>query len=267
MWQTIPLHYSVRGNRSGPTIVFLHGFMGSIEDWDAIIDTLAKTFLCIAIDLPGHGQTTRLPDDRAYAFSDAVSAVVKVMEETQSVPAIVVGYSMGGRLALYMAWRYRHVCAKLILESTTAGISDDTERKKRKALDENRATKLKEGPFEDFLRTWYCQPVFQTLADAPKKFERVIQKRLVNDPKELALAMVGMSVGVQPSLWPRLSDVTMPVLMLVGEQDSKYVRIAQSMATKLPDGHVSIIPEAGHNVHLERPTLMTDHIKNFALKE
>ena len=262
-----PLHYELTGSASSPVVVLLHGFMGSSKDWHEIMDLLVDSCLCLAIDLPGHGKSTGLKDPRAYTFSKASAQVVKVMEMTKAVPATVVGYSMGGRIALYVALQYRHACGKLVIESATAGIANEKERAKRKTLDHERARELSTGKFEDFLGTWYCQPVFETLAKNPERLEAVIQKRLLNDPLELSQALDGMGVGMQPSLWDRLQELSVPALLLAGEKDSKYVDIVQSMAALLPKGRAAIVPEAGHNAHLEKPAFVAEHIRDFILKE
>jgi 2-succinyl-6-hydroxy-2,4-cyclohexadiene-1-carboxylate synthase len=261
------LHYELKGKTSNPAVVFLHGFMGSIKDWHEIMDRLADSCRCLAIDLPGHGKSTGLTGQGAYTFGGAASHVLEVMERTKAVPATVMGYSMGGRLALCVALQYRHACRKLIVESATAGIVDEKERAKRKILDQDRGEELERGEFEDFLRTWYCQPIFQTLAESPERLEKVVRQRLFNDPLELARALSGMGVGVQPVLWDRLPGLAIPTLLLAGEKDSKYVDIVQSMATLLPKGRVAIAPGAGHNAHLEKPALVAEYIKDFVLKE
>jgi 2-succinyl-6-hydroxy-2,4-cyclohexadiene-1-carboxylate synthase len=262
-----PLHYELTGNPSNPVVVLLHGFMGSSKDWHEIIDLLVDSCLCLAIDLPGHGKSTCLKNPGAYTFSETAAQVVSVMEMTKAVPATVMGYSMGGRIALYVALQYRHACSKLVIESATAGIVDEGERAKRKALDRDRAQEISRGKFEDFVRTWYCQPVFQTLAENPERLETVIGQRLLNDPLELSQALDGMGVGMQPSLWGRLHELPIPTLLIAGEKDSKYVGIVQSMAALIPKGRVVSIPETGHNAHLENPDLVAEYTKDFILKE
>jgi 2-succinyl-6-hydroxy-2,4-cyclohexadiene-1-carboxylate synthase len=240
--------------------------MGNTKDWTPVMERLADQCLCLAIDLPGHGKSIGLWDD-AYTFWGAASGVVQVMEKHDVIPATVVGYSMGGRLALYVAMHHRHACSELVLESATAGIPGRTDRTKRLSVDRALANELEQGRFEDFLRTWYCQPIFRTLADAPERLEKLIGLRCVNDPKELARTMRGLGAGTQPSLWHKLSELTLPVLLLAGEKDPKYVDIVQSMTGSLPQGRMAVVPGAGHNAHLERPSVVANHIREFLLKE
>jgi 2-succinyl-6-hydroxy-2,4-cyclohexadiene-1-carboxylate synthase len=241
--------------------------MGSTKDWGPVMDRLADACCCIAIDLPGHGQSTGLEEADAYTFSGAAAGVVQVIKETRVNSATLVGYSMGGRIALYVAMHYENACSKLVIESAGAGISEDSERKRRLAADRGRAKELAQGRFEDFLRTWYCQPIFQTVAEDSERLEVLIQQRLLNDPKELARAMSGLSLGVQPSLWHQLPELFIPVLLIAGDKDSKYKDIVQSMGELMPRGRVVIVSGAGHNVHQEQPVLVSDRIKEFVLEE
>ncbi len=250
-----------------PPVVFLHGFMGNAVDWAEVIQQLGDTFYCMVIDLPGHGKSLGRPVPQGYTMEGAVLGIVQAMEKAGIVPAALVGYSMGGRLALYLAVRHGHVCSRLVVESATAGIVEAKEREKRRLLDEAWAGHLHRGSFEDFLRTWYVQPVFETLAQTPELFERIVKQRLANDPLELARALEGMGVGSQAHLWDRLSELAMPVLLLAGERDRKYVGILQAMEAQLPGAVLEIVPQVGHNIHAENPRGVAERLKDFLLKE
>jgi 2-succinyl-6-hydroxy-2,4-cyclohexadiene-1-carboxylate synthase len=170
---------------------------------------------------------------------------------------------MGGRLALFLAIHYGHLCTSLIIESATPGIRGDDERVRRKEIDEKRAEELQQGKFEDFLQKWYSQPIFRSLAEAPEKLDKILKKRSLNEPEELAKALRGMSVGVQDPLWKHLCDIDIPVLLVTGERDRKYVDIVSTMAELLPHAAAEIVPGAGHNVHVENPSVVAERIKRF----
>lgn len=256
------LHYESHGDPLAPPVIFLHGFMGSTRDWDDVIECLSRTNYCVAVDLPGHGRSLDLADD-AYTLPGAVRLVLRVMEHTQIIPGAVAGYSMGGRLALHLAIHHSDTCSKLIVESATAGIRGKDERVIRQHLDEKRAEELEQGRFEDFLQTWYGQPLFAALADDPEKLARVLRRRRFNEPTELARALRGMGVGTQVPLWDRLSGVAIPVLLVTGERDSKYVEILRAMAELLPCAALEVVSGVGHNVHVEDPAAVAKRIKGF----
>ncbi|MBW1895467.1 MAG: 2-succinyl-6-hydroxy-2,4-cyclohexadiene-1-carboxylate synthase [Deltaproteobacteria bacterium] len=257
------LYYKCRGNQSAPPIVFLHGFMGSGQDWAEVIDALSDRYYCLTIDLPGHGRSLHFTDDRSYTISEASLGIVGAMNKAGISPAPIVGYSMGGRLALSLAIHHRHVCSRLIVESATAGIVDENARAQRLAEDEKRAMELEQGEFEDFLRTWYRQPIFASLIDDEEKLEDVLRQRRKNKPAKLAKALRGMSVGAQAPLWEFLPCVNIPVLLVAGEQDGKYKDIVKKMATSLPRARVEIVSEAGHNAHMDRPSVVARLIDQF----
>ena len=263
MSSTPPLHYELRGTSSDPPVVFLHGFMGSSRDWDEVVEELSGTCYCMAIDLPGHGRSLDFTDRNTYTLTGAARGIVQVMKQADLLSATIIGYSMGGRLALYLAIQYGYLCTSLVIESATPGIRGNDERVRRKELDEKLAEELRQGQFEDFLRRWYGQPIFRSLAEVPEKLEEVLKQRIFNEPEELAKALCGMSVGAQAPLWQHLADLAMPVLLLAGEYDRKYVDIVGAMGELLPHAAVEIVPGTGHNVHVENPSGVAARIKRF----
>ncbi len=249
-----------------PPVIFLHGFMGNLEDWRGITDGLKDSFCCLLVDLPGHGKSLHVSDD-TYTFPGAARSIAKTVEVAGVGPAAIVGYSMGGRVALYLAIHFRRLCSALICESASPGIVEEKQRENRKVLDATCAYTLEEGEFEDFLRTWYSQPVFASLTRMPETLEKIIRRRRLNDPAKLAKALLGFSVGVQAPLWEHLSRLDVPVLLLAGEQDSKYIAIIKQMDSLLRGADVQIVPEVGHNIHEENPSGFLERIRVFLLKE
>lgn len=187
----------------------------------------------------------------SYTFEGAARAVLGVLDELGIERATLVGYSMGGRLAFYLALYHPERCAGLLLESASPGLQDAVERRARRAADEERASRLESGNFEEFVRDWYRQPLFASLARDEERLERTISARLKNDPAELARSLRGMGSGSQPSLWEELSGLSVPVLAVAGELDERFVEIAHRMADLCTGMRVVVIPGAGHNVHVE----------------
>lgn len=236
--------------------------MGHAEDWRGISTGLDERFFCVAVDLPGHGASLGLPPDR-YTMEGAARSVLDVLNATGVDRATVVGYSMGGRLALYLALRHPDCCAGLFLESASPGLEDATERAARRSADEQKAKRLESGDFREFLRDWYRQPLFAPLARDEGLLRRTIEDKLGNDPHELAKSLRGMSTGNQPSLWEELPELRVPALAVAGELDEKFVGISRRMATMCPYMETSVVPGAGHNVHVENPDEHLSLLRNF----
>jgi 2-succinyl-6-hydroxy-2,4-cyclohexadiene-1-carboxylate synthase len=167
---------------------------------------------------------------------------------------VLSGYSMGGRLALYLALRHPDRCAGLFLESTSPGLEHAGERDARRVDDEQRATRLEGGDLQGFLHDWYRQRLFAPLARDEDLLRRTIEERLRNDPAEFAKSLRGMGTGSQPSLWGELPGLRVPALAVAGDLDEKFVGISHRMASLSPSIRAAVVPGAGHNVHAEAPT-------------
>ncbi len=246
------LRYTVSGDSGRPAILLLHGFMGSSEDWSNVMAALGDRFYGVAVDLSGHGALVGLPPE-SYTFEGTAWAVISVLDGLGIGQAIFVGYSMGGRLALYLALRHPERCSGLFLESASPGLRSEPERSRRRAADEERASRLESGNFEEFVRDWYRQPLFASLARDEERLERTIAARLKNDPAELARSLRGMGSGSQPSLWEELAGLRVPALAVAGELDEKFVGITRRMADHDPRMRVAVVPGVGHNVRVEAP--------------
>ncbi|NEO28745.1 MAG: 2-succinyl-6-hydroxy-2,4-cyclohexadiene-1-carboxylate synthase, partial [Kamptonema sp. SIO4C4] len=162
----------------------------------------------------------------------------------------LVGYSMGGRIALYLALHFPQYFPKVILESASPGLATAAEREKRRNRDEQLAQQLETIPFADFLTRWYNNPLFASLKPHPQ-FSSMYQRRLNNSPSHLAYSLRYCGTGVQPSLWDKLSQLSQPLLLLVGEQDQKFLGINQKISQHCPTAQLQVIKNCGHNIHLE----------------
>lgn len=256
------LRYTLSGDKQRPVILLLHGFMGSAADWRGVTATLNEEFRCIVVDLPGHGASVGLPPE-TYTFDGAGRAVISALDETGTGRATFAGYSMGGRLALYLSLRYPERCNGLFLESASPGLKSKDERAQRRRADEERALRLETGDFDQFLNDWYRQPLFASLARDRGSLERITETRRSNDPGELARSLQGMGTGSQPSLWAELPALSVPGLAVAGALDEKFVSISNRVVSLAPGMRTVTVPGAGHNVHAEAPGTYTRLLKDF----
>jgi len=236
--------------------------MGSSADWLDVTSALKDRFRCIAPDLPGHGASLGLPSG-SYSFEGAARAVIRTLDALGVGRATIVGYSMGGRLALYLALRHPERCAALFLESASPGLEDAAEREARRRSDEEKATRLESGDLEQFLRGWYSQPLFASLARREGIFEEMIEARRGNDAVELARALRGMGTGTQPSLWGELPGLVAPAVAVAGELDEKFVALSRRMAAASPNVRAALVPGAGHNTRAEAPEAYLGLLEGF----
>lgn len=242
----LPLHRY--GPPTGQPIVCLHGFLGRGADWAALAPHLDGACI-VAPDLPGHGDATGVPRT-ATVFETAAASVVATLDAAGIGRTALVGYSMGGRLALYLTLAYPDRWTHLVLESASPGLPDSASRRERRSLDAERADALR-ADLRRFVEAWYDLPLFRTLTRRQR--ERLAAERAAGHPDALADALVGMSTGAQPDLWPRLPSLAVPTTAMAGAEDVKFTDIAARMAARSPRIRALAIPGAGHNVHVERP--------------
>ena len=254
-------------HKNAPTLVMLHGFTGSAAGWRPHLDTLANYGLrIIALDLLGHGQSDAPPDPQRYTIEHCQQDILAAIQNLgiSKDQAILLGYSMGGRIALYTA--FSGFFRALILESASPGLADPAEREQRRLSDEALATSIERDGVPAFIDHWENLPLFASQKTLPfKDREALHRQRLQNTAVGLAQSLRGIGAGVQPSLYARLPTLHIPVLLIAGELDTKFTTIARHMHHALPQSQLHIVPAAGHTVHLERPQDFATLIKEFTI--
>lgn len=241
---------------TGVPLVALHGFLGTKDDWGDLAERLPHRRI-VAVDLPGHGEATGLPEE-AYRFGSAVAALSATVAALELRRFDLLGYSMGGRVALAFARAHPPGIRTLTLESASPGLQTEDERAARRALDADRAEALRRN-VPAFLRRWYAMPLFATLT--PSQRDLLVAQRARSDADELARGLAGMGTGAMPNLWPDLPTLTVPVRLVVGALDAKFAALAGQMAERLPNATVHLVEGAGHNVHLEQPEAFAAIVK------
>jgi 2-succinyl-6-hydroxy-2,4-cyclohexadiene-1-carboxylate synthase len=239
-------------------LLLLHGFTQTGRGWDEVVRHLdGQRYRALAPDIRGHGAAaTRRPIDFAACVGDVRGLV--------HAPFALAGYSQGGRLALHVALAYPELVTRLVLVSATAGIEDAGERARRRAADEALAAWMEADGrlMTEVADRWGAQALFAT--QSPEVAAAARADRLSNEPAHLAAALRGIGTGAMEPLWERLGELTMPVLVLAGEHDAKYVALGRRLAAALPDGTLAVVPDAGHALALEAPAAVAAAIASPA---
>jgi 2-succinyl-6-hydroxy-2,4-cyclohexadiene-1-carboxylate synthase len=216
-----------------PTVTFVPGFMQRGEAWEPVAGALAERYSVHCLDF-----TT-------YKFEERV----------REIPAAgaVVGYSMGGRIALHTALGEAGRFGSLVLIGVSAGVED---REARIRADEELASWIETHSIEEVVERWEALPVFATQSAELRARQR--PGRLSHDPRDLAQLLRSAGQGATPPVWDRLHELRCPVLLIAGERDERYVEAAHRMAGLIADARVAIVPGAGHAPQLEQPRLVAD---------
>ncbi|XP_031479416.1 protein PHYLLO, chloroplastic isoform X2 [Nymphaea colorata] len=280
----------------GEAIVFLHGFLGTSEDWTPMMEAISATRRCISFDLPGHGKSQPMENNlekilarKSNSFEQFMKEIIKVINCITPGKVVLVGYSMGARMALYTALRHSEKVAKAVIISGSPGLKDLKMRKYRAAHDEAKASYLAKHGLEHFLKSWYARDLWDSFCCHPL-FDQITQSRAKHaDVNALSASLSDFSTGKQPSLWEDLRHCRVPLLFIVGEKDAKFRKITEQMYADVTrkvntsrDHPVStatyneeceqvrelhrvlVVPDCGHAVHLESPLPVINAIRRFS---
>jgi 2-succinyl-6-hydroxy-2,4-cyclohexadiene-1-carboxylate synthase len=249
---------------AGPSLLMLHGFTGSIAAWQGTPDRLSERFHVIAIDIIGHGGSSAPDHAERYRIERAVEDLCTVLDRLGIERTAVLGYSMGGRVALHLARAQPDRVSALVLESASPGIADPEARCDRARIDERLATRIQRGGLESFVEYWESIPLFASQRVLPEEVRRRQRElRLRQSPVGLANSLRGMGAGAMEPVTGHLTGYRMPVLYLAGEYDEKYREIGQDMVAEMPDARYQEIPGAGHTIHLEQPEAYVKAVTEF----
>ena len=268
------VNYNVRRSKdhSLPVIVFLHGFTGSIETWSEVIDLLKGNYHTVAIDLIGHGKTTAPLDQGGYSMEKQIADLEALFNELALQEFTLLGYSMGGRIALSYTIKFPKRVTSLILESSSPGLKAEIERLERMNKDKLLAQKISSEGIQSFVEFWESIPLFHSqMKLSAEKRQEIRRERLSQNGVGLASSLLGIGTGSQPSNWDRLKEINVPVLLITGEIDKKFIKIAQEMKKVLRDSNHCVVKDAGHAIHVEKPTLFAtmieEHVQEILIEE
>ena len=218
--------------------------MGAPSDWDLLRDGLRDYELVTPLIQPAENW----------------DAGVAALEAEIPKDSVLVGYSMGARLALALAVAKPRRYRGLIFCSGNPGIEDEQQRQQRYASDCRMADRVDKDDRAEFLEYWYTSAVFRTLTPAIR--EQEIQRKLTRGGDSWSSILRCYSVAEQPNYWPRLTKLPITCMAIAGEQDKKYVRFVTRMGS-LPNIEARIVPDCGHIVHHEQPRVFLDLVREF----
>jgi 2-succinyl-6-hydroxy-2,4-cyclohexadiene-1-carboxylate synthase len=239
------------------TLVLLHGFGGTHRAWDPVLPELdAERYNPLVPDLRGHGTKGSV---RPISFAGCVGDVLAAAPDE----FVLCGYSFGGRVAQHVVLEAPERVTRLVLAATSAGIDSAEARAARRAEDEALAATIEQGTIAAYAERWRAQPIF---AGTPPEADRWWREDLLrNDPVALAAALRGVGAGDMEPLWERLRGLTLPVTIVVGSRDAKFLAFAERYREVLPQAEVIVVEGAGHGLPREAPRELAAAIEGRTL--
>lgn len=261
------IQYHVNLCGEGYPLVLLHGFTGDATTWRPYCELWGKHSNLLMIDIIGHGKTESPEEPDRYQMDKVVEDLQDLLRQLNIDKADILGYSMGGRLALCFAVKYPEMVRKLVLESTSPGLKTEVERNERTQKDQYLAEFLSQKGIHEFVDFWEKLPLFQSHQNLPSiEKESMKKQRLSNSATGLANSLIGMGTGVQPSMWDELERLTCEVLLVNGDGDEKFCRIAEDMQKKLKYSKWLKVENCGHNIHVEQTEKFGTIVSGFLSK-
>jgi 2-succinyl-6-hydroxy-2,4-cyclohexadiene-1-carboxylate synthase len=225
----------------------LHGFTGAPSSFSTLLERLpAERAFCPL--LLGHAGDASL----ASSFEAEVDRLYALLDPGRRYH--VIGYSLGARLALGLLVRHPTAFAAGTLIGLNPGLRDQSARDARRGLEAEWCTLLRSRGVAAFVEHWEKQPLFASqnrLSEAVLQAQR--RTRLSHSAEGLCRSLEATGLGTMPSYWEKLSTLDIPLSLVAGAQDSRFVELAQQARELLPRARVVTVAEAGHNLLLERP--------------
>jgi 2-succinyl-6-hydroxy-2,4-cyclohexadiene-1-carboxylate synthase len=232
-----------------PQVLALHGFSGAGADFE-LLRAASTDLVWHTPDLPGHGANLST-DPRDYRLDDIAARLVRTLTALPR-PRVLLGYSMGGRVALLTALRAPEEIDGLVLIGASPGLTEAADRKARRELDYQRSLRVFEIGAQAFAEEWSRLPIIATQQRIPEPWRtQMLRRRADNDDRGLAWSLDITGTGRMAPLHEQLGGLATPALLVVGETDDKFRRIAEQM--QLPQSQLCVLPDAGHAAHLEQP--------------
>ena len=247
---------------SGPPVLVLHGFTGSAAAMAPLTSRLDGLSV-IAPDLVGHGRSESPPEPARYTVPAMAEQVLAAATAVGHERVHLLGYSMGGRVALAAACAAPDWVRSLTVIGATAGIADPEQRRQRAQADRARAEMIEED-LAAFVDQWMSTPLLAGQARmGPEYLQAARAQRLASNPAGLAQSLRMGGTGVMEPLHDRLGSCPVPAHLIAGADDAKFCALADELAALLPQASVTRIPDAGHAAHLEQPEQVATAIAAF----
>jgi 2-succinyl-6-hydroxy-2,4-cyclohexadiene-1-carboxylate synthase len=239
------------------TLLAGHGFLGDRGSLARVTARVEQGFARTeALLLPGHAGSRW---DPAWRWDDVVRSM---NERTDAEGNVLVGYSMGARVALSMLLDAPERYAGAVLVGVDAGIEDAALRGERVAWERAMSEAIVRDGLEAFGARWEALPVFESQRALPEALRRELRaRRAQHEPEGVAWAMRALGTGAMPSRWGELSSLRVPVVLVTGALDEKFTAIARRMCARSERISARVIEGVGHDATIEAPEAVAEALQ------
>jgi len=254
----INLYYEVSG--LGPSVVLCHGYTGSHQDWMFQVPVLARHYQVVTMDHRGHGASDAPSSADAYSIPIFANDLYALLDYLDIAKCCLVGHSMGGFAALRLALDQPQVVSSLVLVDTASGpVNIPGYTDMRAKLLEIAQTDGMEAVFEYNAR-------YNSLS--LRRFEKypgllgICKRRMIEMPVD-GYVNAGRALSERQDLTGRLNEISVPTLVMVGEEDSPFQGPSGALVEGIPDARLRVVPQALHCPHEEEAEAFNEMLLEF----
>lgn len=240
----VNIHYEVHG--SGPAILLTHGYSAIARMWDGQIAPLSRDHTLILWDMRGHGESDYPTDPTRYSEDETVADMEAILDTVGAKKAVIGGLSLGGYMSLAFHRAHPERVKALLIVDTGPGFKNDEARQGWNDTAMKTAARFERDGLAPLARA---------------SAERSGAKHRSADG--LILAARGMLTQRDARVIESLPDIKVPALVVVGADDTPFLKAADYMAAKIPSASKVVIPNAGHAANVDQPELFNKAINGF----
>lgn len=222
----------------------LHGFLGTPQDWDPFLNSFRAKFYATELSCTGR--------KGFYEWAHAFNRRIAPDPESK----ILLGYSLGGRLAMHALLENPDLWNAAIIVSANPGLPCKRKKEERLASDIAWSKKFLEEPWESLMKQWNAREALATSTALARREEDYSRE-------ELSRHLVNLSLGNQEDLSERLAKIMIPILWMAGENDPHYAMLAKNFRPAHPRSKIWIAPNSGHRIPWDSPAAFAAEIARF----
>lgn len=242
----LDLHYLDVGE--GFPIVFVHGYTGNLRNWDLQIPlVLSQGYRAILLDLRGHGDSGKPTQPEEYTLGLMAEDVYRLVERLSLDQCCLIGHSMGGMIAQRLILAHPDPFRALVLVDTAAEVSDELNNERRARLARIARERGLEAVFQELIRS---DPLAAELRAEPDAFEAWRRQFLLTSRE--AYVHCADAISNRESLLDEVHAISVPTLIVCGEDDETYVGPSHRMHERIPGSELAIIAGGGHSPQVEQ---------------
>jgi pimeloyl-ACP methyl ester carboxylesterase len=252
------------------TILFIHGLGSYLPAWKKQIETLKSDYRCVALDLPGYGQSSK--GDYSYDMLFFANTVAEFIQKLSLDKVTIVGHSMGGQIAITMGLYHPELMEKLVLVAP-AGFETFHEGQKQWFRDIFTAKLVKLTPAAA-IQSNLAYNFYNVPEDAEFMITDRLAMRTAEDFDWYCIAIERSVKGmVNQPVFDYLPKLDLPVLVMYGENDNlipnrylnpgRTIEIAKSGTERINGAKLRMVPKCGHFAQFDQPDFVNKAIKDF----